>query len=279
GARAGFSRLQAEAAVKTYRYYDFVMAAFVTVLICSNLIGPAKIVQLDGWPAFGAGVLFFPISYVFGDVLTEVYGYGRARRVIWAGFAGLAFASVMAAVVVALPPAPFWEHQQAYETAFGQAPRIAAASMFAYFCGEFVNSFVLAKMKILTAARWLWTRTIGSTIAGEAVDSALFYPLAFYGSGIIPNDKLPAIMLAQFTLKVAVEVIFTPLTYKIVGALKRAENEDYYDRDTRFTPFTLRVCAPLSFCPENICRTPWRKSRRRLPLEASRPERRIHIGD
>ena len=227
--------------MKTYRYYDFVMAAFVTVLICSNLIGPAKIVQLDGWPAFGAGVLFFPISYVFGDVLTEVYGYARARRVIWAGFAGLAFASVMAAVVVALPPAPFWEHQKAYETAFGQAPRIAAASMFAYFCGEFVNSFVLAKMKIMTAGRWLWTRTIGSTIVGEAVDSALFYPLAFYGSGIIPNDKLPAIMLAQFTLKVAVEVIFTPLTYKIVGALKRAENEDYYDRETRFTPFTLKV--------------------------------------
>ncbi|HJY77546.1 MAG TPA: queuosine precursor transporter [Burkholderiales bacterium] len=227
--------------MKSYRYYDFVMAAFVTVLICSNLIGPAKIVQLDGWPAFGAGVLFFPISYVFGDVLTEVYGYARARRVIWAGFAGLAFASIMAAVVVALPPAPFWEHQKAYETAFGQAPRIAAASMFAYFCGEFVNSFVLAKMKILTAGRWLWTRTIGSTIAGEAVDSALFYPLAFYGSGIIPNDKLPAIMLAQFTLKVAVEVVFTPLTYKVVGALKRAENEDYYDRETRFTPFTLKV--------------------------------------
>jgi queuosine precursor transporter len=217
------------------------MAAFVTVLICSNLIGPAKIVQLDGWPAFGAGVLFFPISYVFGDILTEVYGYSRARRVIWAGFAGLAFASVMAAVVVALPPAPFWEHQKAYETAFGQAPRIAAASMFAYFCGEFVNSFVLAKMKILTSGRWLWTRTIGSTIAGEAVDSALFYPLAFYGSGIIPNDKLPAIMLAQFALKVSVEVVFTPLTYKIVGALKRAENEDYYDRNTSFTPFTLKL--------------------------------------
>jgi len=229
------------AAQRSYRYYDFVMAAFVTVLICSNLIGPAKIVQIGGWPAFGAGVLFFPISYVFGDILTEVYGYARARRVIWAGFAGLAFASVMAAVVVALPPAPFWEHQKAYETAFGQAPRIAAASMFAYFCGEFVNSYVLAKMKILTAGRWLWTRTIGSTIVGEAVDSALFYPLAFYGSGIIPNDKLPAIMLAQFTLKVTVEVVFTPLTYKIVGALKRAENEDYYDKNTRFTPFTLKV--------------------------------------
>ena len=226
--------------MKTYRYYDFVMAAFVTVLICSNLIGPAKIVQLDGWPAFGAGVLFFPISYVFGDVLTEVYGYARARRVIWAGFAGLAFASLMAAVVVALPPAPFWENQKAYEIAFGQAPRIAAASMLAYFCGEFVNSFVLAKMKILTAGKWLWTRTIGSTIVGEAVDSALFYPLAFYDSGIIANDKLPAIMLAQFVLKVSVEVVFTPVTYKIVGTLKRAESEDHYDRDTNFTPFSLR---------------------------------------
>ena len=226
--------------MKTYRYYDFVMAAFVTVLICSNLIGPAKIVQPDWLPfAFGAGVLFFPVSYVFGDVLTEVYGYARARRVIWAGFAGLAFASVMAAVVVALPPAPFWENQKAYEVAFGQAPRIAAASMLAYFCGEFVNSFVLAKMKILTAGKWLWTRTIGSTIVGEAVDSALFYPLAFYGSGAIPNDKLPAIMLAQFVLKVSVEVLFTPVTYKIVGALKRAESEDYYDRDTNFTPFSL----------------------------------------
>jgi uncharacterized integral membrane protein (TIGR00697 family) len=231
----------AEAPLKTYRYYDFVMAAFVTVLICSNLIGPAKIVQLDGWPAFGAGVLFFPISYVFGDILTEVYGYARARRVIWAGFAGLAFASLMAAVVVALPPAPFWENQKAYEIAFGQAPRIAAASMLAYFCGEFVNSFVLAKMKILTAGKWLWTRTIGSTVVGEAVDSALFYPLAFYNSGIIPNDKLPAIMLAQFVLKVSVEVVFTPLTYKIVGALKRAEGEDFYDRSTNFSPFTLKT--------------------------------------
>jgi hypothetical protein len=227
---------------RSYRYYEFVMAAFVTVLICSNLIGPAKIVQPDWLPfAFGAGVLFFPISYIFGDILTEVYGYARARRVIWAGFGGLAFASLMAYVVVALPPAPFWENQKAYEIAFGTTWRIAAASMFAYFCGEFANSFVLAKMKILTAGKWLWTRTIGSTLVGEAVDSTLFYPLAFYNSGLIPNDKLPAIMLAQFGLKVAVEVLFTPLTYKIVGALKRAEREDYYDRGTNFTPFSLRT--------------------------------------
>lgn len=232
-------------APRQYRYYEFVMAAFVTVLICANLIGPAKISQVElpllGTLVFGAGVLFFPISYVFGDILTEVYGYARARRVIWAGFGGLAFASFMATVVVALPPAPFWQNQEAYEIAFGQAWRVAGASMIAYFCGEFVNSFVLAKMKIMTGGQWLWTRTIGSTIAGEAVDSALFYPLAFYGSGIIPNDKLPAVMAFQFVAKVLVEVAFTPLTYRIVGFLKRAEREDYYDRDTRFTPFSLRT--------------------------------------
>jgi len=230
---------------RSFRYYEFVMAAFVTILICSNLIGPAKIAQFDlpllGAVTFGAGVLFFPISYVFGDVLTEVYGYARARRVIWAGFAGLAFAALMAAVVVALPPAPFWNNQPAYEIAFGTTWRIAAASMLAYFCGEFANSFVLAKMKILTAGRWLWTRTIGSTIVGEAVDSTLFYPLAFYGTGIIPNDKLPQVMLVQFLVKVGVEVVFTPVTYKIVGFLKRAEHEDHYDRDTNFNPFALKT--------------------------------------
>lgn len=230
---------------RNYRYYEFVMAAFVTVLICSNLIGPAKIAQTElpliGVVTFGAGVLFFPISYVFGDILTEVYGYARARRVIWAGFAGLGFASLMATVVVALPPAPFWQHQAAYEVAFGNAWRIVAASMIAYFCGEFVNSFVLARMKVWSQGRWLWTRTIGSTVAGEAVDSALFYPLAFYGAGIIPDDKLPLVMLAQFVTKVGVEVAFTPVTYKIVGFLKRAENEDYYDRKTDFNPFTLKA--------------------------------------
>jgi uncharacterized integral membrane protein (TIGR00697 family) len=229
---------------RQYRYYEFVMAAFVTILICSNLIGPAKICQMDlplvGLVTFGAGVLFFPISYVFGDVLTEVYGYAKARRVIWAGFAALAFASVMATVVVALPPAPFWNNQAAYEIAFGTTWRIALASMFAYFCGEFVNSFILAKMKIWHKGRHLWARTIGSTVFGEAIDSALFYPLAFYGTGIIPNDKLPLVMLAQFIVKVGVEVMLTPLTYKIVNALKKAEHEDYYDRGTDFTPFSLK---------------------------------------
>ncbi len=231
--------------VRQYRYYDLVMAAFVIVLICSNLIGPAKIAQIAlpyfGVVTFGAGVLFFPISYVFGDILTEVYGYARARKVIWAGFTGLGFASFMAAVVVALPPAPFWSNQAAYEIAFGSTWRIVLASMCAYFCGEFVNSYVLAKMKIITAGKWLWTRTIGSTIFGEAVDSALFYPLAFYGTGIIPDDKLPLVMLSQFVIKVGVEVVFTPVTYKVVNALKRAEHEDYYDRKTDFNPFSLKT--------------------------------------
>jgi uncharacterized integral membrane protein (TIGR00697 family) len=233
------------------RYFEFVMVAFVVILVCSNLIGPAKIAQVDlpftpPWSdtavlVFGAGVLFFPISYVFGDILTEVYGYARSRRVIWAGFAALFFASFMAWVVVSLPPAPFWKNQAAYEVAFGNAWRISLASMIAYFCGEFVNSFVLAKLKILTQGRHLWSRTIGSTIFGEGVDSLLFYPLAFWGTGIIPNDALPKVMFAQFVAKVTVEVLFTPVTYAIVGWLKRAEGIDHFDRDTRFTPFSLKV--------------------------------------
>lgn len=230
---------------RSYRYYDLVLAAFVTVLLCSNLVGPAKIAQLDlpplGVVTFGAGVLFFPISYVFGDVLTEVYGYARSRRVIWTGFAALIFAATMAAVIVALPPASFWNNQQVYEIAFGNSWRIVAASMIAYFSGEFVNSFILAKMKIRTEGRYLWTRTIGSTIFGEGVDSLLFYPLAFWGTGIIPNENLPQVMLSQWIAKVGVEVVFTPVTYRIVAALKRAEHEDYYDRDTDFNPFTLRT--------------------------------------
>ncbi len=226
-----------------YRYYDLIMVAFVTVLVCSNLIGPAKITQIDlpivGVLTFGAGVLFFPISFVFGDILTEVYGYAASRRVIWAGFAALVFASFMAWMVVTLPPAPFWHNQQAYEVAFGSAWRVSLAGLLAFAAGEFVNSVVLAKMKVWTQGRWLWTRTIGSTIFGEGVDSVLFYPLAFYGSGVIPNDKLPLVVLAQFIAKVGVEVIFTPVTYKIVHWLKRVENEDYYDRNTDFNPFKL----------------------------------------
>ena len=230
---------------KSYRYFDFVMASFVAAYLCSNLIGPAKAAQFDlpwlGQVTFGAGVLFFPISYIFGDILTEVYGYARARRVIWMGFAAMIFASFMAWVVVHLPPSPGWPHQQAYEVAFGSTWRIVAASLIAFFCGEFVNSFVLAKMKVWMAGRRLWMRTIGSTLFGEGVDSMLFYPLAFYGAGIIPDALLPKLMLSQFVVKVGVEVVFTPVTYRVVGWLKRVEHEDYYDRHTNFSPFALKV--------------------------------------
>ncbi|MFM1816914.1 MAG: hypothetical protein RLZ98_3609 [Pseudomonadota bacterium] len=230
---------------RRYRYYEFVMVAFVVVLVCSNLIGPAKIAAIDvpywGVFVFGAGAVFFPISYVFGDILTEVYGYSRARKVIWAGFGALFFASVMAAIVVALPPAPFWKHQGAYEIAFGNTWRIVAASIIAYFCGEFVNSFVLAKMKVSSGGKWMGGRFVVSTVFGEAVDSALFYPIAFYGTGIIPDDKLPLVMLSQFLLKTFVEICFLPLTYWVVLRLKKVEKEDYYDRDTDFNPFHLKV--------------------------------------
>ena len=229
---------------KQYKYYDFIMAAFAVVLVCSNLIGPGKITQINapivGTLRFGAGIMFFPISFIFGDILTEVYGYAASRRVIWAGFVGLAFASLMAWVIVTLPPAPEWHDQTAYQLVFGSTGRIALASLVSFVVGEFVNSFVLAKMKILTQGRWLWSRTIGSTIFGEAVDSILFFPLAFYGSGEFPDAMLPKIIVAQFTAKVLVEVAFTPFMYKIVAFLKRAENEDYYDTKTDFSPFTLK---------------------------------------
>jgi uncharacterized integral membrane protein (TIGR00697 family) len=234
-----------EPKARTYKYFDFVMVAFVVVLVCSNLIGPAKAAQIDlpliGAVTFGAGVLFFPISYIFGDILTEVYGYSRARRVIWTGFAALAFAALMAAVVVALPPAPTWENQKVYEIAFGNTWRIAGASMIAYFCGEFVNSYVLAKMKIATEGRYMRTRFVASTVAGEAVDSTIFYPLAFWNSGIMPNELVLTLVVSQFVTKTFVEIAFLPVTTRIVTALKKAENEDHYDRDTDFNPFTLKV--------------------------------------
>jgi len=230
---------------RQYRYLDLVMVAFVTVYLCSNLIGPAKPAAIDlplfGTVTFGAGVLFFPISYVFGDILTEVYGYARARRVIWTGFAAMAFSSLMAFVVVSLPPAAGWTNQPAYETVFGSTWRIVAASLTAYCVGEFVNSFVLAKLKVLTEGRHLWMRTIGSTIFGEGVDSLLFYPLAFWNSGLIPNELIPSLMLSQWLAKTAVEVFFTPVTYKLVAFLKRAEQEDFFDRDTDFTPFRIKT--------------------------------------
>jgi len=229
---------------RQYKYYDFVMAAFVCVLLCSNLIGAGKAAQLTlpvlGPVTFSAGVLFFPISYIFGDILTEVYGYGRDRRVVWAGFAALAFASFMATVVVSLPPASS-DYAQQYQAhlvgVFGDTPRIALASMIAFWCGSFSNSFTLAKMKLLTKGRWLWTRTIGSTLVGELIDSGLFYVIAFYG--IWPNEQIVAVTLAQYVFKTSWEVVMTPVTYRVVAFLKRAEQEDYFDRNTNFNPFKL----------------------------------------
>ncbi|MCU6433391.1 queuosine precursor transporter [Undibacterium sp. Jales W-56] len=229
-----------------YKYYDFVMAAFVTVLLCSNLIGAAKAAEVTlpilGTVTFGAGVLFFPISYIFGDVLTEVYGYGRDRRVIWAGFGALIFAAVMSAVVLALKPAadPFnRDYQTHLDAVFGNTPRIVLGSMIAFWCGSFVNSYVMAKMKLAMAGRQLWMRTIGSTICGEFVDSSLFYVIAFYG--IWSNQQLVSVIIAQYILKTGWEVVMTPFTYKVVAFLKRKENEDYYDKDTDFNPFKLKA--------------------------------------
>jgi len=231
---------------RQYRYYDFVMAAYVCVLLCSNLIGPAKETSIEvplfGTVTFLAGVLFFPISYIFGDILTEVYGYGRDRRVVWAGFAALAFAALMAAVVVHLPPsssAAARANQSAVEAIFGNTPRIIVASITAFLCGTFVNSYVLAKMKIWTRGRWLWTRIVGSTLCGELVDSVIFYFVAFYG--LMPQGHLAAIMFTQYALKSGWEILAAPLTYRVVAFLKKAENEDYYDTHTNFTPFSLKA--------------------------------------
>jgi uncharacterized integral membrane protein (TIGR00697 family) len=226
-------------------YFDLVMAAFVTILLLSNVLGAGKVatVTLPGvgpWP-FGAGILFFPVSYVLGDVLTEVYGYARARRCIWVGFAALLFMAFMAVVVVALPPAPGWAGQGAYEAVFGQVPRIVFASIAAFWAGEFVNSFVLAKMKLWTKGRHLWTRTIGSTVVGQAVDSLIFYPLAFLGAAGWTTELVLQVLFTQWALKVGWEVLLTPATYAIVGFLKRREGVDVYDEGTDFTPFATRV--------------------------------------
>lgn len=222
---------------KNHRYFDFVMAAFVTVLLTSNIIGAAKVAKVFGIE-FGAGVFFFPFSYIFGDILTEVYGYAKTRRAVWAGFVALFFASIMSYVIVNLPPSPNWPHQSAYEIAFGITPRISFASLIAYWAGEFSNSYVLAKMKIWTKGKILWSRTIGSTIVGQAVDSIIFYPLAFLGFWNI--ESIINVMISNYFLKVFWEAIMTPFTYYIVGLLKKLEQEDYYDYNTNFSPFTLK---------------------------------------
>ena len=230
-----------DAGAAQFRYYPYVMAAFVAILLLSNIIGASKpsYVTLPGigqW-SFGAGVLFFPVSYIIGDVLTEVYGYANARRVIWTGFAALLFMAFMAAVVVWLPPAKDWPGQDAYEFVFGNSWRIVLASMAAFWAGEFANSFVLAKMKVWTGGRMLWTRTIGSTVVGQGLDSLIFYPLAFYGLAGWPIEQLWQVVLSQWVIKTAWEALLTPVTYAVVGFLKRREGVDVFDTKTDFSPF------------------------------------------
>lgn len=228
-----------------FKYYDFAMAAFVAILICSNLIGAAKLVQffefnVGTWNVgmFGAGILFFPLSYVLGDVLTEVYGYARARRVVWAGFAAVLFMAFMAWVVVSMPPAPGWEGQDAYEAVFGLTPRIVLASVVAFWAGELSNAFVMARMKVASGGKHLWQRTIGSTVVGQGVDSLLFYPIAFLGVWSV--SQVITVLFTNYLLKVLWEAFLTPVTYKVVAALKKAEGVDVYDKETAFTPFSIR---------------------------------------
>ncbi len=230
------------APTRTYRWFPFVTALFVTTLVTSNIIA-VKLVSLFGL-FVPAAVILFPVAYIFGDVLTEVYGYGRARQVIWTGF----FCNLVAVIAIwlggLLPAAPFWSAgnfstpqsaQQAYQAILGFTPRLLAASFAAYLIGEFLNSFVLAKLKIKTAGRFLWIRTISSTMVGEGADSAVFITLAF--AGIIPTGGLIQAILSQWFIKTAYETLATPLTYLVVNALKKAESEDYFDRDTNFNPF------------------------------------------
>lgn len=238
-----------------FRYFDVMMAAFVAILLLSNLIGAAKLASVQGI-TFGAGILFFPVSYVLGDVLTEVYGYAHARRCVWVGFFALLFMAMMSFVVVAMPPAQDWGCassadpmfaelvaktspgticQTTYESVFGSTWRIVLASVLAFWAGEFVNSFVLARMKVWTDGKHLWTRTIGSTVFGQAVDSAIFYPVAFLGTWT--TQAVLTVMVTNWAMKVLWEVVLTPVTYAVVGTLKKREGVDVFDTDTNFSPF------------------------------------------
>lgn len=224
-----------------FRYFPYVMAAFVAILLLSNIVGASKpsFVTLPNgseW-VFGAGVLFFPISYIIGDVLTEVYGYANARRVIWTGFAALAFYALMAWIVVALPPAEGWPFQSDYENVFGNGWRIVLASITAFCVGEFANAFVMAKMKIWTRGKHLWSRTIGSTVVGQGLDSLIFYPLAFYGLAGWPPELLVQVIISQWIIKTVWEAVLTPVTYLVVNTLKRREGVEVFDEGTDFSPF------------------------------------------
>lgn len=216
-----------------FKFLDIITAFFVTALLVSN-VASSKITAIGPF-TFDAGTLLFPITYIFGDILTEVYGYGRSRRVIWLGFGCNILMAVTFVVVGMIPSAPYWQHQDAYQVILGITPRIVAASLIAYFAGEFSNSFILAKLKIVTKGRYLWTRTIGSTVVGELLDTLLFAVIAFWG--VMTTADLAVLVVSNYVFKVGVEVLFTPLTYWVVGKLKKAEKEDYYDYKTNFNPF------------------------------------------
>ncbi len=229
--------MPAGAPQRAYRYLDTVTVAFVAVLMISNVVSTKAVIL--GPFTFDGGTILFPLSYIFGDILTEVYGYRRSRRVIWSGFGATALMAAIFVLVGALPAAPDWPHQEAYQTILGLTPRIVIASLVAYFLGEFSNSWVLAKMKILTKGRWLWTRTIASTLVGEGIDTLVFVLIAFYG--VWPNTLLVTVILSNYIFKCGVEILVTPITYRVVNGLKRAEQEDYYDHDTAFNPFRLDI--------------------------------------
>jgi queuosine precursor transporter len=218
-----------------FRYFDVIMALFVSVLLISN-IASTKIVQL-WWFSFDGGTLLFPLSYIFGDILTEVYGYARSRRVIWTGFFCAALMSAVLLIVGFLPAAVGWPYQEAYNRILGLAPRIVAASLIAYFAGEFSNSYILAKMKVWTKGKFLWMRTIGSTLVGEGVDTLLFCAIAF--AGVLSTPLLIAVILSNYVFKCLVEILFTPLTYRVVKFLKKKEHVDHYDYKTKFNPFSI----------------------------------------
>lgn len=220
---------------RNYRYYSLVMAAFVAVVLISNVASSKFLVF--GPFTFDGGTLLFPISYIFGDILTEVYGYRASRRVIWTGFGTAILMASTFAVVGALPAAPGWPNQKAYEAILGTTPRIVLGSLVAYWAGSFSNAIIMAKMKLLTHGRWLWMRTIGSTLVGEGVDSVLFVLIAFLGT--LPTSTIWVGILSNYVFKCGIEAAMTPVTYWVVRVLKRSEHEDAYDRTTDFNPFKL----------------------------------------
>lgn len=224
-----------------FRYFDLIMGTFAVVLVVSNIASTkTATANLGFWrPAFDGGTILFPLTYIFGDVLTEVYGYARSRRVIWFGLAMNLLATLVFAFVAALPTDPSSPTRGAFETVLGFVPRIVLASTIAFFVGEFLNSFVLARLKVLTQGRWLWTRTIGSTLVGQGADTLTFSLIAFLG--VLPNDVLWGLILFNYVYKVGIEVVLTPATYAVVRFLKRAEGVDHYDLHTDFNPFRLRA--------------------------------------